>query len=211
MSRNVEVSGNGNLKCQHTFDSIMDVQTHHFDDASTEHTDAVLSFVQETLKKNEEIRHVIVATTQGTTGVAAARRLKDWNVVVVTHQTGFIAPNFNELSEDNRTAIEEAGAKILTMTHAFAGVGRSLRKQFDTWTVPELFSIAYRTFGQGTKVCAEVALMAADAGLVPVDEDVICIGGTGRGADTAWIVRPTYTNTFADLRLKAYICKPLQF
>ncbi|UCE10936.1 MAG: hypothetical protein JSW61_03125 [Candidatus Thorarchaeota archaeon] len=189
----------------------MDVQTHYFDDASPEHTDAVLSLVSKTLETNKAIRYVVVATTQGDTGVAAARRFSDWNVIVVTHQTGFIAPNFNELTKESRREIEDAGATILTTTHAFAGVGRSLRKQFDTWSVPEIFSIAYRTLGQGTKVCAEIALMAADSGLIPVDEDVICVGGTGRGADTAWIVRPTYTNTFADLQLKACICKPLEF
>jgi hypothetical protein len=71
--------------------------------------------------------------------------------------------------------------------------------------------VAYRTFGQGTKVCAEIAMMAADAGLVPVDTDVVCIAGTGRGADTAWIIRPTNTHAFSKLRMRACICKPIEF
>ena len=74
-----------------------------------------------------------------------------------------------------------------------------------------MLAYAYRTFGQGTKVCAEIALMAADAGLIPVDKDVVCIGGTGRGADTAWLVKPTNTSNFTELKMRACICKPLNF
>jgi hypothetical protein len=53
--------------------------------------------------------------------------------------------------------------------------------------------------------------MAADAGLIPVDQDVICIGGTGRGADTAWLVQPTYTSNFTELKMKVCLCKPIKF
>ncbi|MFW9800303.1 MAG: pyruvate kinase alpha/beta domain-containing protein [Candidatus Thorarchaeota archaeon] len=180
-------------------------------EASPEHTEQVLSVVESFLKENKEIEHVIVATTTGETGLAAAKRFPDHEVVVVSHHTGFIMPNENELDEDSRNAIIEAGAKLLTTTHAFAGVSRSFRKELGTWTPTELMAVAFRTFGQGTKVCAEIAMMAADAGLVRVDKDVVTIGGTGFGADTAWLVTPTNTSTFPKLRMKACLCKPLIF
>ena len=57
-----------------------------------------------------------------------------------------------------------------------------------------------RRFLQGMKVAVEVTLMAADAGLINVDGDVIAIAGTDRGADTAIVVRPSYTRKFLDFK-----------
>ena len=189
----------------------MEVHTHYFREASPEHTDKVVQLVREFLDASPEISKIMVATTEGTTGLIVANAFPGHEVIVVTHHTGFVEPNYNELDDETREKLEKAGAKVLTTTHAFAGIGRSLRKRFGTLTIPEIFAIAYRTFGQGTKVCAELALMAADAGLVSVNEDVVCIGGTGRGADTAWVVRPANTSDFPDLRMRACICKPLEF
>ena len=189
----------------------MKPKTTYFDQASDEHTQDVISVVKEFLETAPDIEYIVVATTEGTTGSAAARAFQGKHVVVVTHVTGFAKPNENELSDEKREEIENLGAELLTTTHALAGVGRGIRKQLGTYTIAELLAYAYRTFGQGTKVCAEIALMAADAGLVPVDKDVICIGGTGRGADTAWLVRPAYTSDFPKLKMKACICKPLEF
>jgi hypothetical protein len=190
----------------------MSIETQYFEEASsTEHTQSVLSIVKHFLEKNTAVNDVIAATTEGTTGLQAAKSLKKWNVVIVSHQTGFKEPNMNELSGDRKKQIEQEGATVLTATHAFAGVARSFRKELGTWTPTEMMAVAYRTFGQGTKVCAEIALMAADAGLVNVDDDVICIAGSGRGADTAWVVRPANSDSFPRLKMRACLCKPLNF
>ena len=58
------------------------------------------------------------------------------------------------------------------------------------------------------KVALEIAAMAADTGMVRTDEDVICIGGTGRGADTAVVLQPNYVHRFFDTKVKEIICKP---
>ena len=189
----------------------MTIKTVYFDEASPEHTDAVFEAVDGFLRGHEGIKKVVVATTTGATGAAAAKRFSAHEVIVVSHHTGFAASNENELDESKRVAIEKSGAQLLTTTHAFAGVARGIRKHVGTWTPTEMMAIAYRTFCEGTKVCAEIAMMTADAGLVRVDEDVVCIAGTGFGADTAWLVTPANTNRFPDLRMKACICKPLKF
>jgi hypothetical protein len=62
--------------------------------------------------------------------------------------------------------------------------------------------------GQGMKVVIEISVMAADAGLVRTDEDIIAIGGSGRGADTAVVLRPVNSNDFFDLKVKEILCKP---
>jgi len=50
--------------------------------------------------------------------------------------------------------------------------------------------------------------MAADAGLVRTDEDIIVIAGSSRGADMAVVLTPvTSTDLFA-LKIKEILCKP---
>ena len=189
----------------------MKVETYYFDELSQADTQKVLSLVSEFLAANPSIEHIIVASTEGTTGLEAAQQFKKKSVIVVSHQSGFAAPNKNELKDEQREKIINEGARILTATHAFAGVARGIRVELGGWQATEIIAAAFRTFGQGTKVCAEIAMMAADAGLVPTDRDVVCIAGTGRGADTAWVVQPANTHAFPRLRMKACLCKPLKF
>ena len=68
-----------------------------------------------------------------------------------------------------------------------------------------------RCFGQGTKVTMEMAIMVADGGLIDTTSEIICIAGTGRGLDTAWIIKPSYSNKLFDLKMKVPICKPKNF
>jgi hypothetical protein len=155
-----------------------------------------------------EIRTILVATTGGAMGVRAAEEFQGFNVVVVTHSTGLKEPNYQELTEENRRAIEAAGAKILTCQHAFGGVGRAVRKKLSTYELEEIIAYTLRIFGEGMKVVCEITMMAADAGLVRTDEPAIAIAGTGRGADTAVVLRPANAQTFFDMRIMEILCKP---
>ncbi|MDZ4159152.1 MAG: pyruvate kinase alpha/beta domain-containing protein [Anaerolineaceae bacterium] len=137
------------------------------------------------------IRSVVVATTTGNTGVMASALFKGINLVVVTHTTGYKAPDEQELTAENRAQIKETGARIYTGMHAFGGVGRAIRLKFGGLDTDETIAHTLRIFGQGVKVAVEMAIMAADAGLVRTDETVMCIAGTNRGADTAVILKPS--------------------
>ncbi len=154
------------------------------------------------------IKTILVATTTGETGARAAEFFQGYNLVVVTHSTGLRGPNEQELGEENRAAIERAGVKILTCQHAFGGVGRAVRKKLGTYELEEIIAYALRIFGEGMKVVCEIALMAADAGLVRTDEEVIAIAGTGRGADTAVVLVPANAQSFFDMRILEILCKP---
>jgi hypothetical protein len=59
-------------------------------------------------------------------------------------------------------------------------------------------------------VAVEIAVMAADAGALS-GEDIVAIGGSGRGADTALIIKPAHQNNFFDLKIREVICKPREF
>lgn len=154
------------------------------------------------------IRQVLVATTTGATGLLVAQSFHGHDVIVVTHSAGFAEPGTQELTTENRASIESVGAHVLTCQHAFGGVGRAVRKKLGTYELEEIIAFTLRTFGQGVKVAAEIALMAADAGLVRPGQPVMAIAGSGRGADTAVLLDPTNAQTFFDLRFLELICMP---
>jgi hypothetical protein len=182
----------------------------YFKKAGEEATEMLFKFVKDCAKKRG-IKDLVVASTTGATGAKASKIFRGLNLVVVTHHSGFAKPSGTELTEKNRKRILANGAKIVTGTHALSGVERAIRRKFNTLEPMELVASTYRTFGQGTKVCVEIALMAADAGLVPVDRDIISMAGTGKGADTALLLRPANSSSFFDLKIREVIAKPSDF
>ncbi|MGD1997141.1 MAG: pyruvate kinase alpha/beta domain-containing protein [Anaerolineae bacterium] len=183
------------------------VQTIYFDRPGPRNTDRVLDVARERAGQLD-VRTILVATTTGETGARAAEVFRDYDVVVVTHSTGFRGPNTQELLPEHRSAIESAGATILTCQHAFGGVNRAVRKKLGTYLTDEIIAYTLRTFCEGMKVCAEISLMAADAGLVRVGEPCIAIAGTGRGADTAVVLVPANAQSFFDLQMMEVLAKP---
>jgi hypothetical protein len=50
--------------------------------------------------------------------------------------------------------------------------------------------------------------MAAEAGFVTPDEEVVAVGGTGTGADTAVVLKPAYAAGMFETKFKAVLCMP---
>ena len=190
--------------------SVIEKKTVYFREAGAKNTDLLLKIVKNYVEK-EEINDIVVASTTGETGVKAAKIFKPRNVVVVTHHFGFREPGKIELLEENKKEILANGAKVFTGTHALSSVERAIRKDFGTLQVLEIIANVLRLMGEGTKVCVEITLMAADAGLIPVDRDVVAIAGTGRGADTALRIKPVSTARFFDLKIREVVAKPSNF
>jgi hypothetical protein len=184
-----------------------EIKVTYFDKPGPDNTDATLRLAKQRADELG-IDTIVVATTFGNTGVKATEVFKGKKVVLVTHFTGFTAPNEQQATRENIDAIKRNGGIVHTASHAFTGVGGAMRKKFNTYDTDDLVSSVFRIFGQGMKVCAEISLMAADAGLVPVDRDVIAVAGTGRGADTAVVLQPANLRDFFDLRIKEVLCKP---
>ncbi|MDN5364507.1 MAG: uncharacterized protein PWQ91_1569 [Eubacteriales bacterium] len=177
----------------------------YFTEKGPANTDRTISLA---LKRAEEldIRHIVVASSSGET----ARKLvgSGFNIVCVTHHVGFAGPGQDEMSPEVRQELINAGVKVLTTTHLFAGVDRALRLKFGGVYPAEIIAQTLRLFGQGVKVAVEIAVMALDAGLIPYGEEVIAIGGTGEGADSAIVVQPEHSHHFFNTRIKEIICKP---
>ncbi|MEM2148024.1 MAG: pyruvate kinase alpha/beta domain-containing protein [Candidatus Bathyarchaeia archaeon] len=182
----------------------------YFQTTGKENTDNLLEIVKKYAEK-EGIKDIVVASTTGETGAKASKIFKGYNVVVVTHHVGFHKPGESELKEEFKDDVLKNGAKIFTGIHALSSVERAIRKDFGTIQTLEIIANTLRIMGEGTKVCVEITLMAADAGLIPIDKDVIAIAGTGQGADTALRIRPANAAKFFDLKIKEVIAKPAIF
>jgi len=159
------------------------------------------------------IEHVVAASNTGATALALYEALKGTGAALVSvgEHAGFRGGDEQELSNDRHRALEEKGIKVLICSHALSGVGRSITNKFGGISHVEIIAQTLKQFGgEGIKVAVEVAVMAADAGLVPTDREIIAVGGTGGGADTAIVLRAAHMNNFFDLEIREIIAKPRQ-
>jgi len=179
----------------------------YFEQNGRENTPRVIELVKQRAKELG-IPTVLVASTTGYSGSLAVRDLAEIKVIVISHVAGYAGPNTQELTDENRDLIESGGGKILTAQHGFAGVNRAIRKKMETYQPNEIIADVLRIFGAGMKVMLEIAMMAADAGLVETGKPVIAIAGTHRGADSAVVVVPENSDNFFDLKVPEIICFP---
>ncbi|MGD0805797.1 MAG: pyruvate kinase alpha/beta domain-containing protein [Candidatus Bathyarchaeia archaeon] len=154
------------------------------------------------------IRDIVVASTRGATALKALEVFKGYNVVVVPHVWGSREAGSQELPEETAEKIRSMGGRIVYAAHAFSGVNRAIQAKFDTMYPAGVIAQTLRLFGQGMKVVVEISAMAADAGTVPVDRDVIAIAGSGKGADTAVVIKPAYSHSIFEAVVREIIAKP---
>lgn len=152
----------------------------------------------------------VVATTSGYTAEELIKRVDPAanNVVAITHMVGSKEKGVDRMPPEARQALLEKGVKVLTTSHALSGVGRGIKNKFGLLSPQELMAQTLRLFGHGIKVVLEITIMAADAGLVPMDEEIMVIGGTNKGADTACVVTPAHSNAVFDFAYHEILCKP---
>jgi len=185
----------------------METNTVYFQNPGPENTAAVLDIAKRRAQERG-INTIVVASNTGDTAVQAVNAMKGIRIIAVSHVAGFREPNKQEFTEENRQALEARGGTVLTAAHTFSGVSRALRSKMGTVSLGDIIANTLRIFGQGTKVCCEIALMTADAGLVRTDEEIICLGGSAQGVDTAIVLNPVNSNDFFDLKVKEILCKP---
>ncbi|UZW13477.1 hypothetical protein OSC52_16775 [Clostridium pasteurianum] len=159
--------------------------------------------------KERNINYIVVATSKG--GVPTYLKDCGINVVVVTHANGYPETGVQELPEEKRKEFEEYRFTIYTSSHVLSGAERGLSKQFGGVMPVEIIANSLRMLGQGVKVGVEISTMALDGGVIPYGEDIIAISGSGRGADTALIIRPAHASEILKTKIREIICKPMEW
>lgn len=179
----------------------------YFEKPGKRNTENVLRIAK---KRADElgIKTAVIASVTGYTAEKALDILDGMNAVIVTAHTGFSGPDEQHFSEEVRQKVIARGWKILTSPHVFGGLSYAMRDLYGTATLGVDMGNTLRILGQGMKVVCECPMAAADASLVRTDEEIISIGGTDQGADTAVILKPVNVKDFFSLRVKEILCKP---
>ena len=185
--------------------------TIYFEERGQGSTDLIL---RAAIRRAQElaITHLVVASTSGRT----ARRAQDLareagyggQLVVVGEHAGFKEPGVQLMRDEVRTDLENRGARVVIGTHALSSVTRSFRLKYGGIGMLETISDTLRCFSQGVKVAIECSVMAADAGAIPVDRDVVIVAGSGGGADSALVLRAASMNRFFDLKVREIVGMP---
>ena len=180
----------------------------YFEKPGAQNTSTCLDILSK-LVQDEGYKDVVVASTRGNTGVAVARILagQKVNLVVIGHSVGFSGPNQDEFSEDCHQEIVKLGAKVkgTILTHS---IETALAKEFSGVYPTLLVANTLRRLGHGIKVCCEIVMEAADAGLVAEGKEVVAMAGTAKGADTIAIVRSAASKRFLELFVSQIVAKP---
>lgn len=181
----------------------------YFEKPGSENTSDCLEVVKNALREGK-YKHVVVASTSGDTGILFSKALKNSgiNLVVVTHSAGFKEPNTIGMSENIRKKIEKNGAKVFTGSMLTHSLETCLASKFGGSYPTLIIANSLRRFGEGSKVCCEIVMMAADAGLIPEGEEVLAVAGTARGADTVMVIKSAASKRFLDLRVLEILAKP---
>jgi uncharacterized protein len=103
-----------------------------------------------------------------------------------------------DMDEETEAELTTAGVKVVRGTIPFYGIGTSLTARFGGMNFEQYFTEALRLLSGGTIVCVEAVLMAADAGAVSTEDEVVAAAGTSMGLDTALVVRPSTSLTFLE-------------
>ncbi len=154
------------------------------------------------------IHHIIVASCSGRTTKKLLKKAKNITIVSVSHEAGFYKPGKCEMSKRTAIALQKQGVIVYTGTHFLGGLDRAIRFKFGGIEPAELVANTLRILGQGVKVAVEIAVMALDAGLIPYNKEIISIGGTGEGTDTAIVCLPKHGKDFFSCDVREIICKP---
>jgi hypothetical protein len=184
---------------------------YYFEKAGKENRDNVLKIAQERLTQGD-IRHVVVATSGGDTALKLHELIggQGVHIVAVGLHAGFRGGDQVPLPIEIREQLTNKEIDVCISSHSLSGISRSFSRKFGGISPPEIMAETLRLFcGHGVKVCVEISIMAADAGLVPTDEAILAIGGTHGGADTAITLKPAHQHNVLELEIKEMLAKPL--
>jgi len=180
----------------------MEEKITYFDKSGKGNTDDVIRLVKERAQARG-IKKVVLASTHGDTARIAADSLggAGLQLVVIPWQYGF---------RDTQPFPRELVAELQGKGHQ-VHFGTMLFHTDDLYGIrtPQVMANLLRTFGQGTKVCIEIIMMACDGGCIEPGERVISMAGSGAGADTAIVATASPSTKMTGLKVHEIICKPL--
>jgi len=182
------------------------VEVHYYEQPGPDNTDDVLSVVSARCSQLG-INQVVVASTHGTTALKAREVLPaNVKVIAVSISAAFGGEGWL-MTDEERARLMGAGVVVFTGLHAL-GDDVSEAVSGNGWPPNRVVRETLYRFSQGMKVAVEVSIMAAEAGLLDMDSDLIAVAGSDQGADTAVVLRPAYARDFRELKVREVLAMP---
>jgi hypothetical protein len=191
----------------------------YFERPGKHNTAAVVQCVLDRLGDGD-LRTVVAASTTGYTALQLSDALAGADSVqlISVGETPLIkewGAEWPVLEEATKAELERRGVVVADhipyLMHSSVLDG-------SRWNAPgpeEIVRDTLYAFGEGLKVAVEVVLIAVASGYLEPYQDVIAVGGSSRGADTAIVVRATFPNFVLSqdeskrLKIREILCKPL--
>ena len=181
----------------------------YFDTEGENYTDELILAVKDKLDVCENIKTIVIASASGESALKLAEAIgDDVKIVNVTHHYGFSGDNESDISDEMIKKLESKGIVTYFGAHALSGAARGVTNKYGGFSPLDIVADTLRMFSHGIKVSAEISIMAADAGLIPVGEEIIAIGGRGHGVDTAVILTPVNAKNLFNLKIHEIIAMP---
>jgi hypothetical protein len=151
-------------------------------------TNTTLKTVREWAQKNK-IKRVLVPSKSGQTAQKAFNLFKNSNI-----QMTVVGTDPNIFSSEILAQLKTSGTRVCFYKDI-------------PYTYPADMKTAYRRMGEGFKVAVELGIIAAylEEGN---EQEIICLGGTKKGVDTALVIKPAKSDVFDQLEVREIIAKP---
>ncbi|WP_296789114.1 pyruvate kinase alpha/beta domain-containing protein [uncultured Methanobrevibacter sp.] len=182
----------------------------YFDKQGEDYTDELILAVKDKLDVAKNIKYILIASTTGESALKLHNAIDndDITIINVSHNVGFSGDNESDISNEMIAKLENVGIKTYQGLHAFSGAARGVTNKYGGFSPLDVVADTLRMFSHGVKVSAEISLMAADAGLVPVGEEIMAIGGRAHGVDTAVILTPVNSKNLFNMKIHEIIAMP---
>ncbi len=156
------------------------------------------------------IKSIVVASSTGETALKLHEKAENSvQVIAVTYNAGSRFQKKVAAFNQNHEQLLQKGIHVVRGLHAFSGVEKGFSEKYKTNLLPlNIVADTLRMFSQGVKVCVEVAIMAAEHGFVTPEEEIVSVGGSGSGADTAMILNPVFAADLFKAKVRALLCMP---
>lgn len=161
--------------------------------------------------KESNIGTIVVASSTGETALKLHSMAENSvKIIAVTYNAGSRFRTEVEKFNKNHETLLQKEILVVRGLHAFSGVEKGFSEKYKTNFLPlNVVADTLRMFSQGVKVCVEIAIMAAEHGFVTPEEEIVSIGGSGHGADTALIMKPVFAVDLFKAKIKALLCMPV--
>lgn len=182
----------------------------YFDKQGEDYTDELILAIKDKLDVCENIKYILIASASGASALKLRAAIDDENITIinVSHNVGFSGDNESDISDEMIEKLQNVGVKTYQGLHAFSGAARGVTNKYGGYSPLDVVADTLRMFSHGVKVAAEISIMATDAGLIPVGEEIIAVGGRAHGVDTAVILTPVNSKNLFNMQFHEIIAMP---